>query len=350
MEINLNLRKGHLLLFGIILIVGIMGIALADKPTPIGHTWSEMECTTDFCVKTGKVGIGTASPGAKLEIGAPASGPTMILSRTGGESSIKSSNDQNLFLDASSSKTIGLNYFSTGPVVLAMGGGSVGIGRDPVSKLDIKGNTRITGELSMSGSGSHINLGGQNIDQVYQASIEQVVARKLIDWDSTSFYVDPNYQSQLQNVFIDGQLCFGWPGTTDCATTWGSGGGGEDCSGCVLDCNSCDAMFLNDGTGSVTSNNIADGTITAADIADTTIGSTVTISDALSTGWGSGSVAVYGSAVNADFCGLSGVEIIGSGDCSCNAVRLAVSSWQLQAARLGGASCESICLMACFNT
>lgn len=42
-------------------------IAEAVAPNP-GHSWSNLECTTDLCVTSTGVGIGTASPTAKLHV------------------------------------------------------------------------------------------------------------------------------------------------------------------------------------------------------------------------------------------------------------------------------------------
>lgn len=42
-------------------------IAEAVAPNP-GHSWSELECTNDLCVTSTGVGIGTASPTAKLHV------------------------------------------------------------------------------------------------------------------------------------------------------------------------------------------------------------------------------------------------------------------------------------------
>lgn len=41
--------------------------AAGTKPNP-GHSWSEMECSSDLCVTSGKIGVGTESPSKKLEV------------------------------------------------------------------------------------------------------------------------------------------------------------------------------------------------------------------------------------------------------------------------------------------
>jgi uncharacterized protein (TIGR02145 family) len=41
--------------------------ALAEVPNP-GHTWNQMKCNDDFCIKSNMVGIGTYSPESKLHV------------------------------------------------------------------------------------------------------------------------------------------------------------------------------------------------------------------------------------------------------------------------------------------
>jgi len=41
--------------------------AEATAPNP-GHSWSELECTTELCVTSTGVGIGTADPQTTLEV------------------------------------------------------------------------------------------------------------------------------------------------------------------------------------------------------------------------------------------------------------------------------------------
>jgi hypothetical protein len=71
------MNKKHIIIFSLlILTIGVVGfnyigqlnllLAEATAPNP-GHSWDEMECTTELCVGT-NIGIGTVSPEYNLDI------------------------------------------------------------------------------------------------------------------------------------------------------------------------------------------------------------------------------------------------------------------------------------------
>jgi hypothetical protein len=102
----------------------------------------------------GNVGIGTTSPGAKLQIASPSSGTTLLVGRLNGESSIKALSDAggNLALDSTGGATL-INHYSSDNIWLATGGGNVGIGTiSPSYKLDVSGSTRFNGDSLITGS------------------------------------------------------------------------------------------------------------------------------------------------------------------------------------------------------
>jgi len=91
----------------------------------------------------GNVGIGTVDPKARLEIAAPTEGVALKIGRNSGQPSIKGLGDW-LILDAPESGRLGLNYWEKGNVIIANGGGNVGIGATtPADKLDVAGNMRM---------------------------------------------------------------------------------------------------------------------------------------------------------------------------------------------------------------
>ena len=97
---------------------------------------------------SGNVGIGTTSPSARLHVYTQTGNPTVLVGRGSGQSSIKASADADggyLALDSSGNGLI-LNHYSSDNVWLVTGGGNVGVGNTgPSQKLHITGNLRVTG-------------------------------------------------------------------------------------------------------------------------------------------------------------------------------------------------------------
>ena len=95
----------------------------------------------------GNVGIGVTAPSAKLDIATPtASTPTIQVGRISGQPSIKSSADW-LIMD-SNTNSAALNYWSAQNVILAYGGGNVGVKTaSPGTALDVTGSVRASLQL-----------------------------------------------------------------------------------------------------------------------------------------------------------------------------------------------------------
>ena len=109
------------------------GYSVADKYFYIADTTGG---TTPLVIdKSGNVGIGTVSPTHKLEvignsyIDATSAMPTLSLGRYNGQQSIKAASDDGgyLIMDSNGGRAA-LNWYSSDHVVLALGGGNVGIG------------------------------------------------------------------------------------------------------------------------------------------------------------------------------------------------------------------------------
>jgi hypothetical protein len=94
----------------------------------------------------GNVGIGTSSPLAPLHVvGSDNDGTNAAFSvQSGGQILLVDGNE----IDSNSGNGLYLNHNSTNPVVLASGGGFVGVGTaNPAYPLDVEGDVRISGDL-----------------------------------------------------------------------------------------------------------------------------------------------------------------------------------------------------------
>jgi len=103
-------------------------------------------------VNNGDIGIGDNSPSAKLDI-ASGTGPTLALGRVPGQPSIvgrdDAAGDWMIIEGSSSSGRVALNWYGSGNVRLARGGGNVGIGPGaPTATLEVFGGPiKATGGL-----------------------------------------------------------------------------------------------------------------------------------------------------------------------------------------------------------
>ena len=95
---------------------------------------------------SGNVGIGTTSPAWKLEvdgtskISPSSSEPALYLNRVTGQPSIKATTTDGYMIIDSSSNYLSLNHYVNKDVILANGGGDVGIGiTSPAQKLHVSG-------------------------------------------------------------------------------------------------------------------------------------------------------------------------------------------------------------------
>jgi hypothetical protein len=112
-----------------------------------------------FVKNNGNVGVGTTAPGAKLEIASPSSGVALKVGRYEGQPSIKGFGDW-LIMDAPDGGRLGINHFVAGDVIIANGGGNVGIGTEsPDRQLHIKESTSSSSNgLRIENEGNTRNL------------------------------------------------------------------------------------------------------------------------------------------------------------------------------------------------
>jgi hypothetical protein len=135
---------------------------ISQGPTIEGHGFSKLSLAPDGATamtlqSDGKVGIGTTSPGQKLDVNG-----SLHLS----DGSLFSSNNFGFLTDVGAAQTLKAgaiaitnNYTNNPPANGLYVQGNVGIGTtSPNSKLSVSGNADLTGNLTVGGSGTASNI------------------------------------------------------------------------------------------------------------------------------------------------------------------------------------------------
>ena len=120
----------------------------------IGSQWATSGSTINYA--GGNVGVNNASPAAKLHVTGVGSSGTAAFAGTANPSyfnyNADSTEDTYIRGGKTTSRVI-INDSASGTVVLATGGGNVGVGTaSPTSKLHVSGTGRFTGDLTVDGN------------------------------------------------------------------------------------------------------------------------------------------------------------------------------------------------------
>jgi hypothetical protein len=147
-----------------------------------GSQWSTSGSTINY--SSGNVGVNTSAPSAKLHISGVATSGTAAFTGTNYTSHINygdGSEDTYLRGGKTTSRVI-INDAASGVVLLAQGGGNVGIGTgSPTAKLHVAGTGRFTGDLTVDG-----NLAAKYQDLAeWVPAAEQLAAGTVVVLDSS---------------------------------------------------------------------------------------------------------------------------------------------------------------------
>ncbi len=167
-------------------------------------------------VNSDSVGIGgVTSPEGKLDIATPSSGVALAVGRKSGNASIAASPDADggwLIMDSTGSGNVGLNHYYDGDVILAKGGGKVGVGRTPsANRLEVEGTaSKTTAGSWLANSDGRIKTDVQTITN----ALEKIDKVRLVSFKYTEDYCEqhPSVEDQryinviaqeFQEVFPD---------------------------------------------------------------------------------------------------------------------------------------------------
>jgi hypothetical protein len=144
--------------------------------------WSTSGSTVNY--STGNVGVNTSSPSAKLHVTGVTTSGTAAFAGTNFTSHFNHGNgteDTYIRGGKTTSKVI-INDGASGGVLMAQGGGNVGIGTgSPTSKLHVAGTGRFTGDLTVDG-----NIAAKYQDMAeWVPAAEQLAAGTVVVLDSS---------------------------------------------------------------------------------------------------------------------------------------------------------------------
>jgi len=139
----------------------------------------------------GKVGIGATTPGAKLHLSSIGAQTGILIDRTSGQPSIKAGSDDGYMMIDSAGQKLGLNWYVADDVILANGGGNVGIGTtSPTFLFEVEDTATVNA----------VNLAGVLLID----SINNLVSIKEVP--STPIYPVMRMDSASGTIFIDTSL------------------------------------------------------------------------------------------------------------------------------------------------
>jgi hypothetical protein len=184
-----------------------------------GLTYNGSALSVSGTISSGAITAPSISNSGTVTVNNTGTGVTLTVNRVSGNPNIKAGTDDSGYLIMDSSgASAALNWYTSNNVVLAFGGGNVGIADNtPSQRLDVNGNIGISGTEIITSSRNLINIG--TISQTGAISLN---SNSLSDPDSTSRTRYPagqmlTHYSEANGVSIIG----GQGGYTGCGLTIG---------------------------------------------------------------------------------------------------------------------------------